>query len=69
MDGFVDARAIATRWREEMDLGELTSALLAESGLRGTPVDLVAIGKASREMSAAVVDVTRYEGATSHHRL
>ncbi len=57
MDGFVDARAIATRWREEMDLGELTSALLAESGLRGTSVDLVAIGKASREMSAAVVDV------------
>lgn len=40
-----------------MDLGELTSALLAESGLRETTVDLVAIGKASREMSAAVVDV------------
>ena len=51
-----DARAIATRWREEMDLGELTSALLSESGLRETSVDVVAIGKASREMSAAVVD-------------
>jgi glycerate 2-kinase len=51
-----DARAIAARWREEMDLGELTSALLSESGLREMTVDLVAIGKASREMSEAVVD-------------
>lgn len=39
-----------------MDLGELSNALLDESGLRDTTVDLVAIGKASREMSAAVVD-------------
>ncbi len=51
-----DARAIAIRWREEMDLSELTSALLSDSGLCETTVDVVAIGKASREMSAAVVD-------------
>jgi glycerate 2-kinase len=48
-----DARSIASRWREEMDLGQLSSALLMKTGLSELTVDVVAIGKASLEMTAA----------------
>lgn len=51
-----DARAISTQWRSQMDLATMTDALLAEAGLRSSTLDVVAIGKASREMTAAVED-------------
>jgi hydroxypyruvate reductase len=40
-----------------MDLGQLSSSLLESSGLGALTVDIVAIGKASLEMTAAVADV------------
>jgi glycerate 2-kinase len=40
-----------------MDLGELSRALLVRTGLSGLTVDVVAIGKASLEMTAAVAKV------------
>jgi glycerate 2-kinase len=40
-----------------MDLGRLSSTLLEKSGLHELTVDVVAIGKASLEMTAAVADV------------
>jgi glycerate-2-kinase len=52
-----DARSITSKWREEMDLGRLTSALLEKTGLRASTVDVVALGKASLEMTAAVLNV------------
>jgi glycerate-2-kinase len=52
-----DARSIASKWRDEMDLGRLSGALLETSGLRASTVDVVAIGKASLEMTDAVAEV------------
>jgi glycerate 2-kinase len=49
-----DALAISEHWLKEMDLVRLTRARLETAGLLNTNVDVVAIGKASREMSAAV---------------
>ncbi|HWD96243.1 MAG TPA: DUF4147 domain-containing protein [Acidimicrobiales bacterium] len=51
-----DARSIATRWRDEMDLRDMTGKLLEDSGVKDLTLDVVAIGKASLEMTAAVVD-------------
>lgn len=49
-----DALAISEQWLEEMDLVRLTRARLETAGLLNTDVDVVAIGKASREMYDAV---------------
>ncbi len=49
-----DARAISERWLTELNLDGLTRARLAELELGEGGVDVVAIGKASREMSDAV---------------
>src|SRR6202034_2991620 len=46
--------AISDRWLRELDLGQLTTARLTDLGRRNVDVDVVAIGKASREMSDAV---------------
>jgi glycerate 2-kinase len=51
-----DARSIASKWREGMDLGRSSRDLLEESGLGVSTVDIVAVGKASLEMMAAVAD-------------
>ncbi len=48
-----DAFAISTRWLSEMDLNHLTEERLARAQLGSGSVDVVAIGKASREMAAA----------------
>ncbi|MCU1364245.1 MAG: hypothetical protein JWM55_2073 [Acidimicrobiaceae bacterium] len=48
-----DALAISERWLHELDLGRLTAVRLADLELT-QDVDVVAIGKASREMSGAV---------------
>jgi glycerate 2-kinase len=50
-----DALAISERWLHELDLGRLTATRLADLGLaQDVDVDVVAIGKVSREMSSAV---------------
>jgi glycerate-2-kinase len=49
-----DARAISERWLAELSLERLTRARLDELALGHGDVDVVAIGKASREMSDAV---------------
>jgi glycerate 2-kinase len=48
-----DAFAASTRWLSEMDLDQVTEERLAGAQLGGGSVDVVAIGKASREMAAA----------------
>jgi glycerate-2-kinase len=50
-----DAQAVSAKWLEELDLSSLTEQRLEAAGLldRGVGVDVVAIGKASREMSGA----------------
>lgn len=48
-----DATAISMRWSTEMDLGSLIGERLAGAFRREGSVDVVAIGKASREMAAA----------------
>lgn len=50
-----DARAISTQWLHELDLAGLSSRRLEASGLISpdVAVDVVAIGKASREMADA----------------
>lgn len=48
-----DARAVADDWLEEMDLAAMTAERLATTGLDEATVDVVALGKASREMAAA----------------
>lgn len=61
-----DARAISVSWLREMDLRTLVRASLDEARLGTAEVDLVAIGKASREMSAAAASVL---GARVRRRL
>jgi glycerate 2-kinase len=54
-----DAQAVSSRWLNELDLVSLTEQRLNASGLLdpGVGVDVVAIGKASREMSAAAIAI------------
>jgi glycerate 2-kinase len=52
-DKLDDARAISDRWLTELNLERLTRARLDEAKVGGD-VDVVAIGKASREMAGAV---------------
>lgn len=52
-DLLADARALADEWLDEMDLGELTARRLDSTDLGSARVDVVALGKASREMAAA----------------
>jgi glycerate-2-kinase len=52
-DKLNDARAISDRWLSELNLERLTRTRLDEAKVGGD-VDVVAIGKASREMSDAV---------------
>ena len=54
-----DAQAVSSRWLNELDLVSLTEQRLEASGLLdpGVGVDVVAIGKASREMSAAAIAI------------
>jgi glycerate-2-kinase len=48
-----DARAIADDWLDAMDLAAMTAERLDETGLAADSVDVVALGKASREMATA----------------
>lgn len=52
-----DALAISNAWSSRLDLRELIEAELRSSNLLETSVDVVAIGKAAREMAMAVRDV------------
>jgi glycerate-2-kinase len=52
-----EARDITTRWTADMDLTALISERLRESALSEGSIDLVAIGKASLEMTHAVSTV------------
>jgi glycerate 2-kinase len=61
-----DALAIALRWSTEMQLSRLIEARLNEVLASGGPVDVVAIGKASREMAAAT---RRILGARAHRQI
>ena len=47
-----DALAISDAWSSELDLRELIETELRSSSLFGTSVDVVAIGKAAREMAS-----------------
>ncbi len=49
-----DALAISSTWLGELDLGQLVQRQLDEAGLIDVDVDVVAVGKASGEMAAAV---------------
>jgi glycerate 2-kinase len=48
-----DANAISAHWRSELDLDDLVAGQLRAAGVTDQRVDVVAIGKASREMAAA----------------
>jgi glycerate 2-kinase len=48
-----DARAISMRWSAEMTHVSLIEQALEDAFVDGGPVDVVAVGKASREMAAA----------------
>lgn len=52
-----DALAISDHWRERLDVGRLTLDCLVASDLVGSRLDVVAIGKASWEMAAALHSV------------
>jgi glycerate 2-kinase len=52
-----DALAISNAWSSDLELRELIEAELRSSDLLGTSIDVVAIGKAAREMAMAVRDV------------
>jgi glycerate 2-kinase len=54
-----DALAIGSKWLSELSLANLTKDRLASSGLLedGVRVDVVAIGKASREMAGAIEEL------------
>ncbi|HEY5265174.1 MAG TPA: DUF4147 domain-containing protein, partial [Acidimicrobiales bacterium] len=54
-----DARALSSTWLRELDLVTLTERQLAAAGLldQDLAFDVVAIGKASREMADAVASV------------
>ena len=52
-----DARAISVAWLSAIDLVSLTRRALLDAHVAEVEVDVVAIGKASREMSAAVTSV------------
>ena len=52
-----DALAITDAWSQELDLRQLIERALRESDSLGCAVDVVAIGKAAREMSSALRDV------------
>jgi glycerate-2-kinase len=54
VDKVDDARAVSERWLTELSLERLTRARLSERALGDGGVNVVAIGKASREMSDAV---------------
>jgi len=65
---FADALAIGTQWTRELDLVSLTTKRLEASGLLDphVAIDVVAVGKAAREMSDAASIVL---GARLHRRL
>lgn len=52
-----DALAISDAWASTLDLRELMEAQLRESDVLDTDIDLVALGKAAREMATAAHDV------------
>lgn len=52
-----DANSISAHWRNELDLDELMEDQLRAAGVLDQRVDVVAIGKASREMAAAARSV------------
>ena len=52
-----DALAISDSWFEQLDLVTLIEASLRESEVENLEIDVVALGKASREMAAAAKDV------------
>jgi glycerate-2-kinase len=52
-----DANSISAHWRNELDLDELMEDQLRAAGVLDQSVDVVAIGKASREMAAAARSV------------
>ena len=52
-----DAFAVSTRWSAEMDLGTLIAQCLPDQSSAGAYVDVVAIGKSSREMAAATCQI------------
>ena len=52
-----DALAISDAWSSELDLRVLIERQVRESGLFGRDVDVVALGKAAREMASALHDV------------
>jgi len=48
-----DALAISDAWSSELDLRDLIEAELRASGVLNLRVDVVAVGKAAREMASA----------------
>jgi glycerate 2-kinase len=52
-----DATAISGQWLREMDLRGLVEERLSSTGMTDADVDVVAIGKAAREMSDAVSSI------------
>lgn len=52
-----DALAISDSWFGQLDLATLIEVSLRESGVESLEIDVVALGKASREMAAAAKDV------------
>jgi len=52
-----DALAISDAWSSELDLRDLIEAELRASGVLNLRVDVVAVGKAAREMASAARDV------------
>jgi glycerate-2-kinase len=52
-----DALALSDAWKERLNLPELIERRLRESDVFACDVDVVAIGKAAREMAAALRDV------------
>jgi glycerate 2-kinase len=52
-----DALAIAEAWTERLDLRQLIEGQLRESDVLSCVVDVVAVGKAAREMTSALRDV------------
>jgi len=52
-----DALAISDAWSSELDLRDLSEAELRASGVLNLRVDVVAVGKAAREMASAARDV------------
>ncbi|MGB8197374.1 MAG: DUF4147 domain-containing protein [Acidimicrobiales bacterium] len=53
----IDALAISDAWSSELDLHEMIESQLRASEMLGVDVDIVAIGKAAREMASVVRDI------------